>query len=67
MGLKSLALSPPCACRAAFRQWRENAVAQADKAKKTSQAAHHYRRTLCFKVRQGQLLAQGLGPLPARG
>uniref|UniRef100_A0A8D1D8S1 SFI1 centrin binding protein n=1 Tax=Sus scrofa TaxID=9823 RepID=A0A8D1D8S1_PIG len=36
--------------RAAFRQWRENAVAQADKAKKTSQAAHHYRRTLCFKV-----------------
>ncbi|XP_068419727.1 protein SFI1 homolog isoform X6 [Eschrichtius robustus] len=34
----------------ALRRWRENAVAQADEAKKASRAAAHYRRTLCSKV-----------------
>ncbi|XP_033268729.2 protein SFI1 homolog isoform X3 [Orcinus orca] len=36
--------------RGALRRWRENAVAQADEAKKASRAAAHYRRTLCSKV-----------------
>lgn len=36
--------------RRVFRCWRENAMAQVDEAKKMSQAAAHYRRTLCSKV-----------------
>ncbi|XP_065760958.1 protein SFI1 homolog isoform X1 [Muntiacus reevesi] len=36
--------------RRVLRRWRENTVAQADEAKKTSWAAAHYRRTLCSKV-----------------
>ncbi|XP_043291766.1 protein SFI1 homolog isoform X2 [Cervus canadensis] len=36
--------------RRVLRRWRENTVAQADEAKKTSRVAAHYRRTLCSKV-----------------
>lgn len=43
-------------------------MAQVDEAKKMSQAAAHYRRTLCSKVSPvGQLAAGGLGPRSCEG